>query len=183
MRKLIIVLTGILFFVTAISSCKKIVAAIFKGTDVNVPAVQVTIPVILAVSSSEISLGNFTQQINIDSIIRANTAGVFGINAVSSIKMKQAVVSITNADALNNLSNFESTRMTLQSNTNSSPVEIVSISFPDTFASSYTYIPTNSPELLPYLTGTTLTYNIFGKARRITSKPLNLVFQVTLRAN
>lgn len=183
MRKPLIILTSFFFFGAALLSCKKIVSAIFKGTDINVPSVQITIPVILAVTSNEISLGSFSQQINVDSLVRANTGGVFGINVVSSIKLKEASLSITNADALNNLSNFESVRVTLQSNVNNSPVEIISIIFPDSFASSYSYVPASSTELLPYLKGTTITYNIFGKVRRITSKPLNLVVQVTLRAN
>ena len=183
MRKLLILLTSIFLLAAATSSCKKIVSAIFKGTDINVPAIQITIPVILAVTSNEISLGSFSQQINVDSIIKANTAGVFGINAVSSIKLKQASFSISNADALNNLSNFESARVMLQSNTNSSPVEIISINFPDTFSASNSYVPASSPELLPYLKGSNLTYNVFGKVRRITSKPINLLVQVTLRAN
>jgi hypothetical protein len=182
MRKPIILLAAICIVATMLS-CKKIVSAIFNGTDINVPTLQLTIPVILAVTPNEISLGSFSQQINVDSIIRANTEGVFGINAVSSIKLKQAAWSISNADALNNLANFESARVTLQSNSNNTPVEIISVIFPDAFATSYTYVPVSSPELLPYLNGNTLTYTMFGKVRRITNKPLNFLVQVTLRAN
>lgn len=183
MKKILITIFAAFILLVEFSSCKKLVAAIFQGLDVNVPEVQVTIPTVIAVTSNEIPLGNFSFHFNLDSIVKANTAGVFGVNAVSSIKVKQISINITNADQLNNLSNFESARVTLQSNTNNIPTELFSMTFPDTYASSITTTPTNSPELLAYLSGSDITYNIYGKMRRITSKPLNMVVSVTLRVN
>jgi hypothetical protein len=183
MKKILITIFAAFILLVEFSSCKKLVAAIFQGLDVNVPEVQVTIPTVIAVTSNEIPLGNFSFHFNLDSIVKANTAGVFGVNAVSSIKVKQISINITNADQLNNLSNFESARVTLQSNTNNTPTELFSMTFPDTYASSITITPTNSLELLAYLKGSDITYNIYGKMRRITSKPLNMVVSVTLRVN
>jgi hypothetical protein len=165
------------------SSCKKIVSTLFQGMDVNAPQVQVTIPTIIAVTPNEFSLGSYTMHFDLDSIIKANTAGVFGVNSVSSIKVKQISISISNADQLNNLANFESTRITLQSTSDSNPAELFSINFPDSYASSFTSTTINSPDLLPYLKGSDITYNLFGKMRRITTKPLNITVAVTLRVN
>ena len=183
MRKISISIIVFLLFLTGFTACKKIVAAVFGGTDITVPTAQFTIPVLFVVTPNEQSFGSYSQQINLDSLVKANTGGVFGINVVSSIKVKQVNLLLTNPDALNNLSNFETVRVTLTSDTRNTPVELFAASFPDTNISTYNFVPTNSTDLLPYLRGTSITYNIYGKNRRITTKPLTLQVTVTLRAN
>lgn len=183
MKKVIIRFFTVLIFIALFTSCKKIIAKVFGGTDINVPEVQVTIPAVIAFTPNEISLGTFSYNFNLDSIVKANTAGVFGANAVNSVKIKQAVISILNADQLNNFANFKTVRVELQSNSNNSPVNIISASFADTFASTFTYVPTNSPELVSYLKGSNISYTVFGSIRRTTNKPLTLSLALTLRAD
>jgi len=183
MKKLFIPFTALLLVFAGVSSCKKIVSSIFGGTDVTIPPVNVTVPAILAVTANEQSFGSYTQQINLDSTVRANTAGVFGINAVSTIKIKQVTISISNADALNNLSNFENARVTLNSNSNPATADLFTVTFPDQNTATYTFTPSTSTELLPYLKGNSITYTVYGKNRRITSKPLQMQVSVILRAN
>ena len=180
--KKVLISVSLLIFVIAGMSCNKIKDAIFPSIDVNLPAFQIRVPAIPIVLSSEASLGSFTINFNLDSIIRANTAGAFGAGAVSTIKVKKMVISVSNGDGANNLANFESARFTFSSNTKTTPAELVSITLTDTFATSYTAEPTSSPELKEYLTGTQLTYSLFGKARRTTSKPLNFSVAITLSA-
>lgn len=180
--KKVLISVSLLIFVIAGMSCNKIKDAIFPSIDVNLPAFQIRVPAIPIVLSSEASLGSFTINFNLDSIIRANTAGAFGAGAVSTIKVKKMVISVSNGDAANNLANFESARFTFSSNTKTTPAELVSITLTDTFTTSYTAEPTSSPELKEYLTGTQLTYSLFGKARRTTSKPLNFSVAITLSA-
>ncbi len=180
MKKNLIALSVTFLIFFSFLSCKKVADAIFQGLDTNVPDVQITIPTIIAVSTIELPLGTDSYNFNLDSIVKAKTAGVFGANAVRFIKIKQITINITNADLLNNLANFESARMTIQSNTNSTPAEVFFQAFPDTYATSFNFIPTNSAELFTYLKGSTITYNIFGKNRRITTKPLNMVVSTTL---
>ena len=183
MKKIIILFCISVLFVVNFSSCKKLIASVFGGTDVAVPAFQLTIPAIPIVPPGEISIGSYSFYFNLDSTVRANTAGAFGANSVNSIKVKQVIFSLTNADSSNNLANFVSARVTLQSNTNNTPVQVFDIDFPDSSSSGYTYIPTSSPELVSYLKGTTITYNIYGQMRRITTIPLELVVTVTVRAD
>lgn len=183
MKKILFALFAVLIIIGGLSSCKKLAAAIFGGTNVVVPDVQVTIPAIVVVSPSELGLGSYSYYFNLDSAVRANTAGIFGAKAVSSIKIKQMTITITNADQLNNLSNFESARVTLQSDVNNTPVEIFSKTFADTYAESVTSTPTNNPELLSYLKGSQIVYNMFGKNRRITTKTLNITVSVILKAS
>ena len=183
MKKLFIPVTAIIILFAGVSSCKKIVSTFFNGTDVTIPPVSVTVQTILAVSATEQSFGSYSQQINLDSIVRANTAGVFGANAVSTIKIKQVTISLSNADALNNLSNFESARVTLNSNSNPATADLFTVTFPDQNTTTFTFAPSTSTELLPYLKGNSITYTVYGKNRRITSKPLQMQVSVILRAN
>lgn len=180
--KKVLISVSLLIFVIAGLCCNKIKDAIFPSIDVLLPAFQIRVPAIPIVLSSEASLGSFTINFNLDSIIRANTAGAFGAGAVSTIKVKKMVISVSNGDAANNLANFESARFTFSSNTKTTPAELVSTTLTDTFATTYTAEPTSSPELKEYLTGTQLTYSLFGKARRTTSKPLDFSVAITLSA-
>lgn len=164
-------------------SCNKIIEAVFPGLDLKVPEFQVIVRAIISVSPYDVALGSFSYQLNLDSIIKANTGGVFGINAVGSIKIKQVSINLSNADPLNNLSNFESVRMTIQSSSNNTATELFTANFPDTYSSSITITPNNSPDLLSYLKGSEVTYNVYGKMRRITSKPLNMTIAVLLSVN
>jgi hypothetical protein len=183
MKKLLITFFISLIIVIQYSSCKKIVEAIFSGLDVNIPTFQVTIPTIIGISPNEIALNTVSHQFNLDSIIKANTGGAFSIKNVKAVKIKEVTITLTNADQLNNLSNFESTRLTIQSNSNGTPTELFAINFPDTFASSVTINPTNTPDILSYLNGSTITYTIYGKNRKVTTKPLNMAVSVKVRVS
>jgi len=180
MKKLLVPVF-IVMIVAGCYSCKKIVKKIFQGIDADVPVVSVTLPTIPVVIPNEVPFPPIIQHFNLDSSVKANTGGAFGADDVSSIKIKQIAFDLTNADSLNNISNFESVRVTFLSNTNTNPLTVASITFPDTYASTYTYTPDNSPELKPYLNGSELIYNVYGKIRKITTKPLGLNIKVTLR--
>jgi hypothetical protein len=181
MKKLTISLFAPLAVLISVTSCKKIIDQVFPGIDAKVPEIQLTIPPIPIVTQNEFSLGSYTAYFNLDSTIKANTADVFGIGVVSSIKVKEITVSLSNADNLNNLSNFESARVAIFSNTRTDAVNVATLNFPDTNSSSITFTPTDSPELLDFLKGSQLSYNVFGKARRPTIKPLNMLISVTIR--
>jgi hypothetical protein len=181
-NKLIIFLTT-LVLVAGSSSCKDVVDNIFPGTDIAVPPITISIPAFppLAVALGELPMGNFSQRLNLDSAVRANTGGAFGAEAVSSIKMKDVTITITDGDADNNLSNFESARVLLTSNSQSNAVELFSLSFPTANTYTLTHTPTNPPELLPHIKGGELTYQIFGKARKSTSKSLTMTVAVVMK--
>lgn len=181
MRKLFIPVLIVALIIAVASGCKKIIRDIFQGIDADVPAFSVPIPAIPFAPPVELPLGSFSQQFNLDSTVRANTNNIYGAGDVSSVKVKQIVFTLSNPDTLNNISNFESARFTFSSNTKTDTITIASITFPDTYAATYTYTPVNSPELKPYLNGTILYYNAYGKLRRRTTKELTLNLLVTLR--
>ncbi|RYF89837.1 MAG: hypothetical protein EOO03_05065 [Chitinophagaceae bacterium] len=182
MKKLLLPPLSLVAMLASVS-CKKIITAVFDGADISIPPVEMTLPIVLAVSPAEQNLGSYTQSINLDSAIRAKTSGIFGINAVSTIKLKEVNLSLANGEALNNLSNFETARVTIMGSSNTSSAELFSVNFPDQNLFNYTFAPGNELELLPFLRGNTITYTVLGKNRRITTKPLALQLRVTLRAN
>lgn len=161
-------------------SCQDIRQKLLPAFSVNIPAISLTIGPIRFVSEKEIPIGALRTHINMDSTIKANTAGAFGADDVQSVKVKKLVVKLSNADDENNFSNFESARMKLFSNNDTSAVDIAVIQFPDTYSDSVTVEPTNSPEISNYLRGSELAYNLYWKNRRPTTKPMKLTARITL---
>jgi hypothetical protein len=172
----------IVFGLASCKGCKDAVNKVFPGVEIAAQTIEVSIPAVppLAVSLGEFQLPPYYQRLNIDSAIRANTGGAFGISAVSSIKVKHVTVGLTDSDENNNLSNFESARVLLSSNSQPNALQLFNITFPNTSTSTLTHSPTDSPELLPTLKGGDLTYHIYGKARRSTSKSLTLRVSVIM---
>jgi len=183
MKKIIFIFFATSLVVISTTSCKKIIAAVFGGTDVNTPAIQDTIPVIPFVLPAEVQLGTYTFPFNLDSVVRANTGGVFGAKAVNSVKLKQFTFELLNADTANNIANLMTARIELTSNSDNNPAEILNVTLPDSTASTFIYTPTSTPELLPYIKGSQITYTLYGRVRRVTTKPLLFSVSGVLRAN
>ena len=166
-----------------LSSCDKIANELMRPFDVPVSTLTVSIPIVAAINA-EANLGSATTSFNLDSAIKANTANLFSINAVNSIKISAIAVTLQNTDAANNLSNFESARIAFNTNKNTTQTTIGSKAIVDNNSasnSSTTIDITNSPELKEYLNGSaTMTYTLYAKARRITTHSMPAVISVTL---
>ncbi len=167
----------------ATMSCKKTILSLFPGFDVKVPDMQVTIPPIPIVPVDEVQIGSLTSHFNLDSTIRANTGNVFNISHVTSMKVNSMVATLSNGNVLNNLSNFESGRLLISSNTNATPVSLASFSFPTTETYTFAGNTENAPDIISYYTGTEINYQLFGKLRRPTTQQLNLTVSITIRVN
>lgn len=177
----IILLAAVLL--SGLVSCKKIVDTFFAGETFTMPAITMTIPIIpIADSTQEFSGGSFTTYINVDSTIKANTSGVFNINSISTVTVKQVSVTLTNADEINNVSAFKSFRITISSNTNATVANMVTVNIPASAAGSYTYTPTNPANIVDYLKGTNINNAVYGTARKTTTKALNVKVVITLFA-
>ena len=164
-------------------SCNKLAQSFLPGFDVKVPDMQVIIPSIPIVPSNEMELGSFTLHFNLDSTIKANTNNVFNMNSVASMKVSQMLVTVSNGTSANNLSNFESARLLISSNANSSETALASFAFPSTETYSFNANTDNAPDILGYYKGTEITYKLFGKLRKPTTASLNLALSVTIRVN
>jgi hypothetical protein len=172
---IILCLTG-----AVLIGCKEIRAKLLPSFNVNIPAIKLTIPVLPFVSGKELPVGALKAPINMDSTIRANTSGAFGAGAVSSVKINTITFLVDNADEKNNLSNFENGRMRIFSDNDTSATDIAVITFPSTYTDSLTVTPVNSPDISNYLRGSELSYNIYWKNRKVTSKKLKLLIKVSL---
>ena len=168
----------LILFVLIGCTCNEIKQKLLPSFNVNIPRFELTIPPLNEVIKTEIPVGALKTPINMDSTIRAKTGGTFGANAVHYVKVKKVVLKVKNADAKNNLANFESARMTIYNETTST--DIASITFPKTYTDSITIIPVNSPDITSYLKGAELAYNVYWKNRKITSKFLKLALEITV---
>lgn len=178
MRKTILALSLLGGFCAAgLTSCNKIKDSLFPAFTVQLDEVTTTIPILLeGVESSTSSTVSF----NLDSTIKANTSNVFGVDDLSSVKVKDLTVSLNNSDALNDLSNFESASIGFSSNTVSTPAIVANTTIPDKPAATINIPASGGPELKEYLKGNQLTYTVTTLARRTTTKPLQAAVSVTL---
>ena len=172
-----------IIFVLIFAGCngnqvEKIKEKLLPTFNVNIPDINLTVPPLPEVLKKEIPVGALKTPINMDSTIRAYTAGTFGAEAVHFVRVKKLVIKMTNADEANNLANFESARMRIYNDTASTDIAI--IKFPNSFSDSITVAPPASPDISNYLRGTSLNYNLYWKNRKITKKFLKLIVQVTL---
>jgi hypothetical protein len=175
----------LIFLIVSHNSCKEetrkeLKKRLLPTFNVNIPDINLGIPPIAFVSGNEIPVGALRTPINLDSTIRAHTGGALGASAVTSVKVKNVVIKLSNADSKNNLSNFESARMRIYSNTDTASTDIANIQFPDAYTDSLAVASSNSAEISNYLKGSILGYNLFWKNRRATTKFLRLVVRVTL---
>lgn len=173
-------ITGLIALVLMFSgcTCNQIKEKLLPSFNVNIPDINLTVPPLPKVLNEEIPVGALKTHINMDSTIKANTAGTFGANSVHFVKVQKLVVRLSNADKANNLSNFESARMRIYSDTASTDIAV--IKFPENFSDSITVIPFQSPDISNYLRGTSLNYNLYWKNRKITRKFLKLLVRITI---
>jgi len=176
---------GTILIIINFCSCRagiknEIKKKLLPSFNVNIPDIHLGIPPISFVSGKEIPIGALKTPINLDSTIRANTAGTLGATAITSVTVKKIEIKLKNATEANNLANFESARMRIYSNNDTAAADIAIINFPDVYSDSLTVIPENRPEISNYLKGSQLGYNLFWKNRRATTKFLKLVVRVTL---
>jgi hypothetical protein len=159
-------------------TCNQIKEKLLPSFDVNIPDINLTVPPIPLVTDKEIAVGALKTHINMDSTIRSYTAGAFGASAVHFVKVKKLIIQATNADKINNLSNFETARMRIYNDTASTDIAI--INFPNTYTDSITVIPPATPNISEYLRGSNLSYNLYWKNRKITKKFLKLNVKVSI---
>jgi len=118
-----------------------------------------------------------------DSIIKSQTGDAFSLEDIESINVQECKLTILNPDTENNFANFEEGQVFFNTNTNPTPLIIASGPNPDVYSDSWLIPVDASVNLKPYLLGTQLNYNISGKARRATTKPLNCKLSVKFKIN
>jgi len=160
-------------------TCNEIKEKLLPTFNINIPQINLTVPPLPIVTEKEVPVGALKIRINMDSTIKANTAGAFGANAVHAVTIQNMIIKVLNADANNNLSNFETGRLRIYSDTASTDIAV--IRFPTTYSDSISVTPTFSPDISNYLKRSNLSYNLFWKNRKTTTKFLKL--NIRIRVN
>ena len=164
----------------ALASCDKIKDAIFPSFETTIGEVTVVVPIITN-TASETEMGRISVNFNIDSVIKKYTANQFSISNATSIKVQNTTVHLVNGDAINNLSSFETIKLSVASDAVPTPAVIAQEAI--TSDANPIVINGNDTNLKEYLKGGRVTYTLSGKAKRPTTKPLQLSVTVALKVN
>jgi len=180
----IILVAAISVFLFSLQSCNAVKNAIpaqaisFTGASADIQ--------ILATSdtTAQDTVGQVSFSYNIDSMIKAQTAGVLGYSNIQSVTITNITLTLNNADSSDNFANF--TYVSAEFNTNASSsnsiYDIANIqNNPDTYSDSLN-LPLLNPnqDLKQYFTSPLqFTYQIIAKLRRATTKTLNCHVAIT----
>lgn len=176
-----VLLLSVLLYV----SCDKLKDKLFEAFTTGMTDVNLTIPVVSS-TAGEGKIETLPVFINVDSIIKANTGGLFSLNSVGKITVERADLTINNPDATNNLANFESGILlfnTLNPQTNdwNTPMGVGRGDITDNYATSLSFALIPDVNLKEHLRGTRVIYFYGYKARRVTTKPLNCTIRMKLK--
>jgi len=180
-----IVLCAVLAISTSLiySSCSKI-AALIRAQAISFTATDLTFNIPVTTDTATVtSIGSGTFTYNIDSLIRAQTANQLGLANIDTFTLTSCTLTVQNPDDNNNVANFESAAGSFYTSANANPANMGSISNnPDVYGTTLN-VPVNaSVNLTTYVSPsgvTTFNYSVTGKARRATTKVLNVAMHVT----
>ncbi|MES2704599.1 MAG: hypothetical protein V4649_18305 [Bacteroidota bacterium] len=148
---------------TVMQSCSKI-TKLHYDLPMQTGSVEVTIPP-TSDTTTQREVGSGVNTFNIDSFIKANTAGALGINNISSVKLTSVKLTLLNGTDTRNFANFQKVYASFYTNTNTTP-KIIELNNPDVTAYALELPVDPNEELKSYLTGNTFHYSVGGKLRR-----------------
>jgi hypothetical protein len=184
-RKLFYAISSLVTTTIIFSSCDKLKDKLFEAFLTQAADVNFTIPVVSS-TTQEGKAETLPFYMNVDSIIKANTGGLFNINSVSTVEIETADLSVSNADAANNLGNFE--YGILLFNTWNPKTQdwnrvlgVARDDIKDVFAANMSLNLVQDVNLKDHLIGTKAVYFYTYKARRVTNKALNCTLRVKFK--
>ena len=170
-----------------VQSCNKIKDEIAKQIDpfnFNHQNINLTVPEITSTMTYS-SSGIDTADIDLDKIIKDNAGQNFGINNVQSLIIEKITVSILNHDANNNLSNFDTAKVYI--NSDQGIADKKNDIFVGAWVNSTTYDPANQSltitgdpnlQMMDYLKGKKVYYWFRVRAKKVTTKPLDINIKI-----
>ena len=157
-------------------SCTKIANLLTFRLGMQTKSFDFTIPV--TTDTGRMSVGPVATTFNVDSFIRASTAGQMGSANIKSVKLSSVVLTLNNANSANNFQNFEYVDVDFTSNTNSTPYKMTIANNPDSYASTLSLPVDTTVDLASYL-GNEFTYSVSGRLRKGTTQEMNCTATVT----
>jgi hypothetical protein len=146
-------------------SCSKVAEKLHYDLPLQSGSIEVVVPPAYNTDSTY-DMGSGTNNINIDSFIKANTSNMLGVSNITSVKITSVKLTLLSGTTANNFANFQSCYSSFYSNSNTTPFVTTIPSNPD--ATSYSLdLPVDATaELKSYMTGSTYHYSVGGKLRR-----------------
>lgn len=183
MRKKITGITLIALFITlGLASCDKLKEKLFTAFITNSADMDFTVNVINTIDTRS-DIGSMTTNMNIDSIIKAETGDAFSLKDIKSINIEECKLTVLNPDATNNFANFEEGWLVFNTNAGAAPIQIATGLNPDVYSDTW-YLPVDKTiNLKDYLGGNTLAYIVAAKARRVTTKKLDCKMAIKFKVN
>ncbi|WP_316788135.1 hypothetical protein [Pedobacter frigoris] len=170
--KISTLLTSAVALMIAFSSCNKIKEATQRDISISPAGVTFTVPIITSLDAGT-TIGTVPVTIDLDALIKAQ-ASKFGISNVRNVRITGVKIKLNDSDDTNNFANLENLTAKIKAS-GQSDVTVASVpSNPDTKSSELTIpITGGNAELKSFVTASSFSYVLTGKARRVTTKPLS----------
>ncbi|MGV3656784.1 MAG: hypothetical protein ACO1NX_02485 [Chitinophagaceae bacterium] len=159
-----------------ITSCEKIENALFKPFESPLNF-EITIPAISS-TTAESNMGQTNVRYNLDSVIKKHTENVFGADIVGAMYINQIGVQLLDNNG-GNLGNFDYVKLSVS--TGGTPAVLGPYNIPSGATSSASFTVSNSPNIKPFFSGSTVTFSMLGKANTPTTQPLRARISATIR--
>jgi hypothetical protein len=176
MKKLLF-LSTCMIAVVGMSSCKKAAELLFKpfesplNFDVNINPVA---------AGTQSNLGTTVVNYDLNAEIKSATDNQFDASFIGQMYINQVAISLTNADATNDLKNFESLSLTVSSGSGT-PIILGPFPVPSTATTQFSFDVPNSPNIRPYFNGSNVTFVLSGKVKTATTKTLQAHIGATIK--
>jgi len=158
----------------AISSCSKIKEATQRDISISPEGVDFIIPIVNTTTEGS-AMGTVGPiAMNLDAMIKEK-ASQFGVSNIKNIRITGIKIVLKDADEKSHVGNLEKITAKVKAN-GQEEVIVASANQPNSEAvvnELIIPITNGGVELKNYLTSSSLTYQLTGKARRVTEKPLN----------
>jgi hypothetical protein len=177
MKKLI-VLSAVTLSLFSFSSCDKAEKLLFQPFESPL-SVDVTINPVKS-TDIESSLGESTVNFNLDQEVKKATNGAVGGDVVGAMYIKEVAVSLLNPDDANNLSNFEYVTLSVKSGT-ATPVVFGPFALTANSYDQAIFTVANSPNIKQFFTGSTVQFELRGKAKNQTAITLQSTISATIK--
>lgn len=160
------------------TACEKVEKALFKPFESPLNF-EVTIPVISS-TTAEQNMGQTQVRYNLDSVIKKNTENVFGADIVGAMYINQIGIQLLDNSAGNNLSNFDYVKLSVSTG-GGTPAVLGPYNVPAGSTSNASFTVSNSPNIKPFFSGSTVTFTMNGKANKATTQALRARISATIR--
>lgn len=177
MRKLSF-LSVLVLSITLLASCDKVEKLLFQPFE---SPLNFDVPIdVVDNTTAETVLGGTTVSYNLNEEIKAETDGKLDGSVVNAMYLREVAIDLSNADAENNLGNFEYVKLAVWTG-NSTPIVFGPFAITSTATNTATFTIPNSPNIKQFFTGSNVNFELRGKAHTATTKVLESNIGATIK--